>query len=172
MKKILMPLLVGFGIFILGIIAFSFEIKGYSTVDELYSSFIMKEEIIEYKINEEDVYKITNSGNDTNIDLYIDNNVSNKIRIVVSHPVMTNIDYEYSTSDDGDFIEIDFDSSFELNFDNLKSLFVVGMDGLKTKLKPNYDLLEYPIIKVFVNEKYKDNIKFVGKYGKVYSKIR
>jgi len=172
MKKILMPLLVGLGIFILGIIAFSFETKGYSSVNELDSSFIMREEIIEYKINEEDVYKITNSGNDTNIDLYIDNNVSNKIRIVVTHPVMTNIDYEYSTSDDNDFIEINFESSLEINFDNLKSLFAVGMESLKAKLKPNYDLLEYPIIKVYVNEKYKDSIKFVGKYGKVYSKIR
>lgn len=172
MKKVLTPIIIGFIIFIVGIICFSLEIKAFNS-NEFVSSFKMEQEVLEYKINEEDVYRITNSGIDTNVNLYIDNNLSNKVRIVVSHPVMTKIDYQYlNINEEEEYISIDFDSSLELNFENLKTLLSMGINSIKEQVKYDYNLLEYPNIKVFVNEKYKDNIEFVGKYGKVYNQIR
>lgn len=172
MKKVLTPVIIGFIIFIIGIICFSFEVKAFNS-NPFASSFKMEQEVLEYKIDEEDVYRITNSGIDTNVNLYIDNNLSNKIRIVVSHPVMTKIDYRYLDIDEEEeFISIDFDSSLELDFEHLKTLLSMGINGIKDQIKYDYSLLEYPTIKVFVNEKYKDNIEFVGKYGKVYNQIR
>lgn len=172
MKKILTPVIIGFIIFIVGIICFSLEIKTFSS-NGLVSSFKMEEEVLEYKINEEDIYRITNSGIDTNVNLYINNNLSNKIRIVVSHPVMTKIDYEYLDIDEEEeYISIDFDSDLELNYENFKILLSMGINSIKEQVKLDYNLLEYPNIKVYVNEKYKDNIEFVGRYGKVYNQVR
>lgn len=172
MRKILTPVIIGLIIFIVGIICFSLELKTFKP-NEFVSSFRMEQEVIEYKVNEDDIYRITNSGIDTNVNLYIDNSLANKIRIVVSHPVLTKIDYEYSTiNDEEEFISIDFDSSLELKFENIKTLFVMGINSIKEQIKYDYSLLEYPTIKVFVNEKYNDNIEFVGRYGKVYNQVR
>lgn len=172
MKKALTPGIIGFIIFIVGIICFSLEIKTFDS-NPFVSSFKMKQEILEYKIDEEDIYRITNSEIDTNVNLYIDNNLSNKMKIIVSHPVITKINYKYLNVDkEKDFISIDFDSSLELKIENLKTLLGMGINSIKEQVKYDYNLLEYPNIKVFVNEKYKDNIEFVGRYGKVYNQIR
>lgn len=173
MKKILTPVLMGILIFIIGVIYFSIEMRTFSKNGEFSSSFPMEEIVLEYNINEEDVYKITSSGIDNNVNLYIDNSLANKIKIVVLHPVITNIDYDYVASDEEDnYIELDFDSSLNMNYDNLKMLFNVFVDGVKNKIQHDYDLIEYPIVRVYVHENYKDNVKFVGRYGKVYNQIR
>ena len=83
MKKILTPVLIGILIFITGVICFSLEIKSFTKINEFTSSFPMEEVILEYNISEEDVYKITSSGIDNNVNLYIDNGLANKIKIVV-----------------------------------------------------------------------------------------
>lgn len=173
MKKILTPVLIGILIFITGVICFSLEIESFSKINEFTSSFPMEEVILEYNISEEDVYKITSSGIDNNVNLYIDNGLANKIKIVVSHPVITSIDYEYiSVSDDNNYIELDFDSSLNVDFNSLEMLFNLFVDGVRNKIQHDYDLIEYPTINVYVHEQYKDNVKFVGRYGKVYNQIR
>jgi len=174
MKNNFRFILIGFIIFAIGFICFCFEIKDFNKSYNLTSNFIIKQEIIKYPIGSNETYRISNDKTNNNVNLYIDNNLSDEVRIVVSYPDISKIEYDYSKTNSGEnnLIRIDFESTTLLDFDSISDIFELGVATFKKEIMYNYTLLKYPEIRVYVNEKYKENIEFVGSYGKVYNPIR
>ena len=175
MKKEFLFILIGVVIFIIGFITFGLETSNFSESTRLSSDIIMKQEILSYNINEDKFFRITNSNSNTNVNLYIDNNLSDEIRIVVNYPEFNSVEYDYDviSNEKVKLVQIDFESSTTLSkIDDLINIFQVGVNGFKNKVKYNYSLIENPEVKVYVHEDYKENIQFVGKYGQVYNPIR
>jgi len=166
MKKTFIAIGIGLFIVILGIVLYNVETKNYYDASGINSGFMMKEEKFEYNISKDNIVTITNSGIDTNIQLNIDNSINGIVKIVVLHPEITEVTFDYSFDDENKKnIVLDYDSDLLLNFDSLGTIFNVWMNGLKNKTNYNYSVLEYPIIKIYVNENNKEQIRLVGRYG-------
>lgn len=173
MKSNLKFILIGFVIFVIGIICFTFELKNFNQSRGLTSNFEIKQEVIKYPITNDQNFRITNENTNNNINLYIDNNLSNEVKIIVNYPNISKLKYDYSViNDDINLVSINFESTTLLDFDSIKDIYELGLISFRDKVVYNYSLLEQPEIKVFVNEKYRKNIEFVGNYGKVYNPIR
>lgn len=166
--------LLGFIIFVIGCICFSLELKSFDIKDGLTPNFNIKQKILNYKITSNQIFTITNTKGNDNINLYIDNNLSDEVKIVVSYPEISDLKYDYSSNNNGNInlVNINFESEITLDFSNIKDIYRLGIVSFKDKVIYNYSLLEKPKIKIFVNEKYRKNIQFVGNYGKVYNPIR
>ena len=108
------------------------------------------------------------------INLYIDNTLSNKVKVIVVYADLLKIDSELDTKlyKDKTVMNIDVESELIIDFDAINDFYTLGITSLNNKTMYNYTLLRYPEIKVFVNEKYRTNIEFVDKYGKAYNPIR
>ena len=79
MKKALMPIVIGFIIFVVGLICFSVELRYYEDVNGLTDEFTFKQVTIEKTLDSDKIYRITNSGVDTNIEVYIYGNDKNQL---------------------------------------------------------------------------------------------
>lgn len=174
MNKNIRFILIGFVIFLLGYICLQIETKDYLESNKLTSNFVMEQETLSYSIDDNKYFRITNNERNTNINLYIDNKLKDEVKIVVSYPNFNVVEYDYSVTnlDNIKLIQIDFNSSSSLNMSDISDILQLGIKSLKDKVKYNYDLLIEPLVKIYVHEDYKENIQFVGKYGKVYNPIR
>lgn len=170
MKKYLMTLFLGFAIFLIGISWLYIETMNYGVSDSLTSNFNMEKELLKYEINSDDTFKISNYGTDKNMKLFIDNSLSNEIRIVISHSDMMNMKVDYYN--DHNVVNIDFKSHLNPNFNDIIDIYDLGIISLKNKTVYNYTLLKYPEVMVFVNENYRTNINFIDSNGKEYNPIR
>jgi len=173
MKKHLIVFVAGLILILIGIICFNIETRNYNISTNLTSNFNMEQKVLEYEINKNETYRITNDGTNKNINLYIDNTLSNKVKIVVVYADLLKIDSDLDTNvyEDENVINVDIESELIIDFDDINDFYTLGMASLNNKTMYNYTLLKYPEIKVFVNEKYKNNIELVDKYGKAYNPI-
>lgn len=175
MKKHLFALVVGLGLILLGSICFNIETANYKEYDGLTSNFNFEQKVLEYNINENEKYRITNGGTDANMTLYIDNSLSNEIRIEISHIDMLTVNSKNETkvNDGKKTINVDLESELILlDFSDATDFYTLGISSVKDKIAYNYSLLKNPEVKVYVNEIYKSNIEFVNNYGKAYNPIR
>lgn len=166
-------ILVGLTIFIIGAVCFAFELKRFEIRNDLTSNFELKQKTMNYSITNNEIFRITNTNGNYNVNLYVDNNLSDEVKIVVSYLDVSELKYDYHDVNDGDInlISINFASSLLLDFNNIKDIYRLGIISFKENVIYDYSLLDKPKVKVFVNEKYKKNIQFVGNYGKVYNPI-
>ncbi|MBQ7136369.1 MAG: hypothetical protein IJO43_00130 [Bacilli bacterium] len=174
MKKYLVPLTIGFLLILVGVAYFYTETVNYDISMDLASNFNMKQKILEYEISDSEIFKITNNEIDKNMNLYINNNLTNEVRIVVEYSdlLMINTDYDTRYRKNEKVINLDIESELILDFNSIDSLYKLGLETLRNKTIYNYSLLGYPKVRVYVNEKYKENVEFVNKYGKAYNQIR
>jgi hypothetical protein len=175
MKKHLCALLIGLGLILLGSLILRIETANYKKYNGLTSNFNFEQKVLEYNIYKDEKYRITNGGIDANISLYIDNLLSNEIRIVINHVDMLTVDSKnVTTVNDGKkIINIDLESELVLlDFKDAKEFYKLGISSIKEKIAYNYSLLKNPEVRVYVNEAYKSNIEFVNNYGKVYNPIK
>jgi len=173
MKKHLIVFVAGLILILIGIICFNIETCNYNISTNLTSNYNMEQIVLEYEKNKNETYRITNDGTNKNINLYIDNTLSNKVKIVVVYADLLKIDSDLDTNvyEDENVINVDIESELIIDFDDINDFYTLGMASLNNKTMYNYTLLKYPEIKVFVNEKYKNNIELVDKYGKAYNPI-
>lgn len=173
MKNNLKFILVGFVVFITGIICFNFELKDFDKGLGLISNFNIKREIMSYPINKTKTFRITNDNGNKNIRLYIDNNLSDEIRIIINYLDISELSYEYTVIDneDNNFASINFNIETMLDFNSVNDIYELGLVTFRDKIIYDYSLFEHPEVKVFINEKYIKNIEFVGSYGQVYNPI-
>ena len=175
MKKYLLTLLIGFGLVILGGLTFRIETANYKKHNGLTTNFNFEYKVLEYTINTNETYRITNDGIDANMSLYIDNSLSNEIRIVINHIDMLTVDSKNVTkiNDGKRIINIDLESELELlDFKDATDFYKLGIASIKDKVAYNYSLLKNPEVRVYVHENYKSNIEFVDNYGKAYNPIK
>ena len=171
MKKHLFALLTGLGLIILGSLCFTIETANYKEYNGLTPNFNFEQKILEYNINSDEVYRITNGGTDANMSLYIDNSLTNEIRIEINHIDMLTIDSKNETkvNDGKKIINVDLESELILlDFSDATDFYTLGISSVKDKIAYNYSLLKNPEVRVYVNEIYKSNIEFVNNYGKTY----
>lgn len=174
MKKYLRTLFVGLVLFLIGIACFYIETINYDIGSSLTSNFTLEQKVIEYKINNNQTFKITNDGTNKNMNLFIDNTLDNEVRIVVEHVDIIDIKNEYNSKKylNDEVISVDMESDLELDWNGILDLYDLGIASLQNKTIYNYSLLKYPEVKVFVNEKNRSNIEFVDEHGKEYNPIR
>lgn len=170
MKKYLGTLFLGFALFLIGFAWFYIETMDYEVSSSLTSNFDMNGEAFEYEISSLEKVRITNSGTDKNMKLYIDNHLSNEVRIVVVHPEMVNVKSNVTRKTKRTNITVK--SDVVMDFNGIKNLYDFSVIGLKNKTIYNYTLFQYPEVRVFVNENYRGNVEFVGSGGNVYNPIK
>lgn len=174
MKKYLFKLFAGFIVFLLGATWFYIETIDYNVSANLSNNINIKEEKLEYEISNDKIFVITNRNSNSNIQLFIDNSITNKVKIEVEHADILNVISNYYLINDygKELNKIDFESVLSISKNSVLSLYDLGIDSLKDKTIYNYNLLRYPTIKVYVHEDYRENIKFVNNDGKIYSPIK
>ena len=173
MKKYLRTLFIGLVLVLVGGACFYIETVKYDINPSLTTNFGFEQNVIEYEINNNEIFKITNDGTDKNMNLFIDNTLDNEVRIVIEHVDIMNVNSKYNSKKhlNQEIINVDVESDIELNWDAIIDLYNLGLASLKNNTMYNYSLLKYPEVKVFVNEKNRSNIEFVDKYGKEYNPI-
>lgn len=175
MKKYLFKLFAGFIVFLLGATWFYIETIDYSVSSNLSNHISMKVEKLEYEISNDKTFVITNRNSNKNIQLLIDNSITdNKVKVEIDHANILNVASNYYViNDDGkEFNKLDFESALSISKDTVLSLYDLGIDSLRDKTVYNYNLLRYPNIKVYVHENYRENIKFVNTNGEVYNPVK
>lgn len=174
MKKHLISFIVGMILLLVGVICFYIETSNYDISQGLTSNFNMKQKELKYEINSNETFRITNNEIDKNINLYVDNTLSNEIKILIVYTDLLDIDSNYDTKVNKNkrVTKVDVESELVIDFDNINDFYKLGIATLKNKTIYNYSLLEYPEIRVYVNEKNKEKVEFVNKYGKAYNQAR
>ncbi len=172
MRNHLLMLFVGLAVFLIGIAWFYLETINFDIDKNLTNNFEMKQEVLEYEVTDDETFRITNFNTNKNMNLYIDNSLSNEVRIVVVYPDIMRVKSKYYTIDEKDLVRINIENNLIMDFDTLNDLYDLGIISLKNKTLYNYSLLKYSEVRVFVNENYKENIEFVGTNGEAYNPIR
>ncbi len=172
MKNHLLMLFIGLAVFLIGIAWFYLETIDFDIDKNLTNNLEMEQEVLEYEIEDDETFRITNFNTNKNMNLYIDNSLSNEVRIVVVYPDIMRIKSGYYTIDEKNLVRINIENELVMNFDTLNDLYDLGIISLKNKTLYNYSLLKYSEVRVFVNEDYKENIEFVGTNGKAYNPVK
>ena len=172
MKNPLLMLFIGPAVFLIGIAWFYLETIDFDIDKNLTNNLEMEQEVLEYEIEDDETFRITNFNTNKNMNLYIDNSLSNEVRIVVVYPDIMRIKSGYYTIDEKNLVRINIENELVMNFDTLNDLYDLGIISLKNKTLYNYSLLKYSEVRVFVNEDYKENIEFVGTNGKAYNPVK
>lgn len=172
MRNHLLMLFVGLAVFLIGIAWFYLETINFDIDKNLTNNFEMKQEVLEYEVTDDETFRITNFNTNKNMNLYIDNSLSNEVRIVVVYPDIMRVKSKYYTIDEKDLVRINIENNLIMDFDTLNDLYDLGIISLKNKTLYNYSLLKYSEVRVFVNENYKEKIEFVGTNGEAYNPIR
>ena len=172
MKNHLLMLFIGLAVFLIGIAWFYLETIDFDIDKNLTNNLEMEQEVLEYEIEDDETFRITNFNTNKNMNLYIDNSLSNEVRIVVVYPDIMRIKSGYYTIDEKNLVRINIENELVMNFDTLNDLYDLGIISLKNKTLYNYSLLKYSEVRVFVNEDHKENIEFVGTNGKAYNPVK
>lgn len=171
MRNHLLMLFVGLAVFLIGIAWFYLETINFDIDKNLTNNFEMQQEVLEYEISDDETFRITNFNTNKNMKLYIDNSLSNEVRIVVVYPDIMRVKSKYYTIDEKDLVRINIENELIMDFNTLNDLYDLGIISLKNETLYNYSLLKYSEVRVFVNENYKENIEFVNNYGKAYNPV-
>lgn len=174
MRKYLFKLFLGFVIFLVGAAYFYIETIDYKIDTNLASNIVMRDEVLEYEISKDKEFILSNSNTNKNMQLIIDNNLDNKVKIEINYAEMLMLHSNYSTvkSNNKEVNRINLDSDLVPDWKNIVSLYDLGINSLNDKTIYNYNLLKYPLVRVYVHENYRANIKFVGKDGRVYNPVK
>ena len=165
MKKHINILLIGFLMFILGLISLNFEFVKYDFVDYMPSDF---EEIVDsYTINikTDKVYKIARAKYNQNISIkkVVNNNLNDEIYVEVRHLSTSSSTSTIRNTENGTAIV--FSNDLKLKVKDLKRIPSLVVDCIKNKKIYNYNLLKYSKITIYGNEEVLKNIEVI-KYEK------
>ena len=159
MNKYVNILLIGFIVFIVGIVFLNFELYHFDYVDYLPDSFLTMTDKYKLNIDKNKKYKINRKKYNQNIVIkkHLDNSLGEEIIIQVKHSETSDpiININSSTSQN----EITLSNELNLDsFDKKKILYLIK-DSLKNKKIYNYNLLKYSVISVYGNEDILSNIE-------------
>lgn len=159
MNKYIKGIILGFILFLVGIVVLHLETRSYEYSSEVPFNFKSEEREILIPLDEDEKLEINNNFNGKNIYFYIDNTLEDEVKIVSRELDINEVSYNQTFKTDENKTVLNIDSEFNLNEDNLYDVFKFAFAILKDKKIYNYTALKYPIIEVYVNEDDKDKIE-------------
>lgn len=162
MKKYVNILLVGFLVFVVGIIALNFELVSYEYVDYLPDTFIERVDKFSVKIDKEKDYKIKKAKyNDAiSIEKKVDNSLEDEILVEVISMNTSRVNY-YMTSDKIESYLV-FSNDLNVYTNDIGTIFDLVMSCIMDKKVYNYNLLKYSKIVIHGNEDLLSEIEIDG----------
>lgn len=159
MKKYINLLLVGFLIFIIGLIMSCLELNKFEFVSKMPDYFAVITEKISIKLDDNKEYKLKKSKYNENISVekVIDNSLKDEILIEIEH-LKTSVTLNTIRTID-DEVDIVFSNEFVFDAEDMKEIFYLGLKSIKEKRVYNYKLLKYSNIKVYGSEESLKKIK-------------
>lgn len=159
MKKQINLLLVGFLIFIIGLIISNFELNKFEMVNYLPDEFETLVERFSIKLDEEKEYELTKAKYNENIKIekVVDNSLKDEIMVEIEHSKTSAAVNAITTVDDE--VEIIFSNEFVFNGKDLKNIFDLALKSIKEKRMYNYKLLKYSNIKIYGSEESLEKIE-------------
>lgn len=159
MKKYINLLLIGFLIFIIGLIIINFELNKFEFVSKMPDNFNVITEKISVKLDRNKEYELKKSkyNENINIETVIDNSLKDEILIEIEHLETSVTLNTIKTIDDE--VEIIFSNQFIFDIDDMKEIINLGLKSLKERKIYNYKLLKYSNIKVYGSEESLKKIK-------------
>lgn len=152
MKKYLNLLLVGFFLFVVGIIIFNFELVDYEFVNYLPDNFKTTVDTFYITAETDKTYRVKTAKYNENIKIekFINNNLGDKVMIEVKHSntsdVVSNIKNSmYKT-------EVTFQNEINYNELKLKDVYKLALKCITEGKVYNYNLLKYGEITIYGSE--------------------
>lgn len=159
MKKYINLLLIGFIIFVAGLIICNFEIKSFTRVNDLPENFSIINENFSIDIDENKIYKIKKAKYNDNIVLEkkINNSLDDEVLINIEHR-KTSVAFT-SIRNLSNEVKITFSNNMVIDHNDLMDIFDLGITSIKEKKIYNYNLLKYSKISIIGNEKVLEKIE-------------
>jgi hypothetical protein len=158
MKKYFISLIVGLCFIVCGALISFYEALDFRVVDKFVNDNF-SEKTITYDLKNTNDLVIINTPFISNTSIEYDNTIpSGNYRITIKYyNEILDIDKYSEVEDKTEYVNIDMDSRED--FDNLKKLINVTIDGLRDKKVYNYSKALSPTIKVYINASDKDKIE-------------
>lgn len=152
MKKNVNLLLIGFIIFIGGLIVLGFELVNYRYVNELPSYFDKYSDSFTLSIENNKTYEILKGKYDNNIEIkkVINNNIKDEVYIELKN-YETAISKTLITTDN-DKTKVILNSEIELKNDSFEKIYNMVIEMIKNKKLYNYNLLKYNKVYIYGSE--------------------
>ena len=159
MKKQINLLLVGFLIFIIGLIISNFELNKFEAVNYFPDEFQTLIERFSIKIDQDKEYELKKAKYNENIKIEkkVDNSLEDEIIVEVEHSKTSATLNTITVVDDE--VEIIFSNEFVFNGKDLKNIFDLALKSIKEKRMYNYKLLKYSNIKIYGSEESLEKIE-------------
>ncbi|MDD6879606.1 MAG: hypothetical protein PUD59_05225 [bacterium] len=164
MKKNLNLLLIGFLLFIIGLISLGLELVNFNYVNNLPSYFSKNVESFTVNIDKNKNYEILRTKYNDNIEIkkIINNSLDDEIYIEVEHSDTSVSDI--TIKDDKTITKIIFNNDIKITNSNLQDIYNLVIDSIANKKMYNYNLLKYSRVFIYGNEENLSKIKIKEKY--------
>jgi len=161
MKKYINLLLIGFLIFIIGLIISGVELSKYEFVNGLPDEFKTNSYTFSLEIDENKTYKIKRNAYNQNIKIKkkINNTLRNEL-IITNNYQETSIPISSTTTVD-DEVKIIFANQLTLKLNDLKKLYNLTIGSIINKKIYDYNLLKYSDITIYGNEDVLEKVEIV-----------
>ena len=152
MKKYVNMLLLGFLIFIIGLICSNIELATYTYTKRLPSNLNKTTEKYALKVNKCKTYEIKKSKYNDNISIntYINNLIKDEIYLEIDH-YDTSVAKTYIKDEDNTSV-ISFSNDLNENNIDMKLISNLIIKCIKDKKIYNYNLLKYSVVRIYANE--------------------
>ena len=159
MKKYVNLLLIGFLVFIIGLISLNFELVNYTYVEKLPDFFESEKDSYTLDIKENQRYVFAKAKYNKNITFNkrVNNNLKDEIYIEVEHMTTNNSSMIVKNTKNGTAVV--FSNELDLDFDDMKKIPSLVINCIKEKKVYNYNLLKYSNVTIYGNEEVLDGIE-------------
>ncbi len=141
-----------------GIIFFAYEVSGYEYVNTLPNGFEVDTKESVFDISQYDKVIVKQDTRLNNIELIVDDNLNDQIRVEFDHYKTSKIKYIYTYNDNNE-LNLTYTSVLDINDDIVADVLKLAMATFNNQTMYNYNMFKYPVIRVYVNSENKDKVE-------------
>ncbi|MBR1386676.1 MAG: hypothetical protein IJ568_07595 [Bacilli bacterium] len=142
----------------MGILFFAYEISGYEYVNTLPNGFKVDTKESVFDITEYDKVIVKSDTRLNNIELIVDDNLNDQIRVEFDYYKTSKIKYIYTYNDNNE-LNLTYTSILDINNETAADVLKLAMATFSNQTMYNYNMFKYPVIRVYVNSENKDKVE-------------
>ncbi len=143
------------------IICFGYETSTYKMNSNLPDTMDTVKNGLTIDISEIEKVEVSSNAKFNNVEVVLDSTLDDMIRVEVEYFETANVSYT-SYFNDNNVLKLQFDGDIDFKFENLKDVYRLGVETVRTKTMYNYNMFKYPIVRIYVGLNDYDRIKVEG----------
>lgn len=147
-----------FMVLLIGVLFLGYETSSFEYMNKLPDEMRIISKEQRFTINEGQKINIANDSRLKNLEVIYDDTLEDEMIVKLDYFETANVRYSYYFNEYDD-LNLEFSSRLDFHPENINDVFELFHSTFNRKTIYNYNLFKYPNIYVYINSKYKDDLK-------------